>query len=47
MDSDGITLIDSLISQHIGRGGSAIIASHDTTRKLSAKTRALTLRSGA
>ena len=47
MDSDGITLIDFLISQHIGRGGSAIIASHDTTRKLSAKTRALTLRSGA
>ncbi len=47
MDSSGITLIDSLISQHIERGGSAIIASHDTTRKLSAKTRKLTLRSEA
>lgn len=44
MDSSGVALIDSLISQHIKRGGSAVIASHDTTRKLSAKTRKLTLR---
>jgi len=47
MDVSGVKLIDSLISQHIQRGGSAIIASHDSTRKLSANTRKLTLRAPA
>lgn len=47
MDNCGVALIDSLISQHISRGGIAIIASHDFTRKLSAHTRKLTLRAAA
>jgi len=47
MDIGGIEIIDSLISQHIARGGSAIIASHGNTRKLSANTRKLTLRAAA
>ena len=45
MDSDGITLIDTVIRQHVERGGSAIIASHDNAHKLGVKTRKLTLRS--
>ena len=47
MDSSGIALIDDIISQHINRGGSAIIASHDAPRKLSTQTRKLTLRAAA
>ncbi len=47
MDTDGMALIDSLIEKHINRGGSAIIASHDATRKLSSNTRILTLRASA
>jgi len=47
MDIGGIKLIDNLISQHIERGGSAIIASHDSPRKLSTNTRKLTLRAAA
>lgn len=47
MDKDGNALVDDLITKHIARGGSAIIASHDTTRKLSVNTRKLTLRSAA
>ena len=43
MDEDGVTLIDSLISQHIQRGGSAIIASHAAPRKIGTRTRKLTL----
>ena len=45
MDTTGISLIDSLIAQHIARGGSAIIASHAEPRKIGAQTRKLTLRS--
>jgi len=47
MDKDGATLIDDLIGRHIARGGSAVIASHDSPRKLSANTRKLTLRAAA
>ena len=47
MDISGVALIDDLISHHIGRGGIAIIASHDSTRKLSAHTRKLTLSAAA
>lgn len=47
MDIEGVALIDDLISQHIMRGGSAIIASHASPRKLGANTRKLTLRSAA
>lgn len=47
MDKSGVALIDRLISQHIHRGGLAIIASHDSTRKLGAHTRKLTLRAAA
>ncbi|MDB2437608.1 heme ABC exporter ATP-binding protein CcmA [Hellea sp.] len=43
MDNSGVQLIDRLIAQHIERGGIAIIASHDTSRKLSTQTRRLTL----
>jgi len=44
MDKNGVTLINGLISEHISHGGSAIIASHNATRKLSANTRKLTLK---
>lgn len=44
MDIHGIKLIDKIITEHINRGGIAIIASHDSTRKLSAHTRKLTLK---
>lgn len=44
MDKNGIVLIDGLISRHIERGGSAIIASHNSTRKLGVNTRKLTLK---
>jgi len=47
MDAGGLTLIDDLIRRHIARGGSAIIASHDSPRKLGANTRTLTLRAAA
>ena len=47
MDGKGVELIDKLISQHVKRGGIAIIASHDVTRKLSANTRKLVLRAAA
>lgn len=47
MDSSGIALIDDIISKHVSRGGSAIIASHDAPRKLGAHTRKLTLRAAA
>jgi len=47
MDNTGVLLIDDLISQHVARGGIAIIASHDTTRKLSTHTRRLTLEAAA
>ena len=43
MDEDGIALIDSLIGQHVERGGSVIIASHAMPRKISTQTRKLTL----
>ena len=45
MDEEGVDLINELIKTHINRGGSAIIASHELTRKLSTNTRTLTLRS--
>jgi heme exporter protein A len=44
MDSVGVKLIDTLIEQQLARGGSAIIASHNTPRKLGLKTRTLTLK---
>ena len=44
MDKDGTILIDELISRHVKRGGSAIIASHDNPRKLSVNTRKLSLK---
>ena len=44
MDKDGTILIDELISRHIKRGGSAIIASHGNPRKLGANTRKLSLK---
>jgi len=44
MDKDGIFLLNDLIDLHIKRGGCAIIASHDSTRKLSVNTRKLTLK---
>lgn len=47
MDASGVNLIDDIIHQHISRGGIAIIASHDSTRKLSAHTRKLTLSAAA
>ena len=47
MDNSGVQLIDRLIAQHIERGGIAIIASHDTSRKLSTHTRRLTLEAAA
>ncbi|WP_051279048.1 heme ABC exporter ATP-binding protein CcmA [Hellea balneolensis] len=47
MDKTGAQLIDELISRHAERGGIAVIASHDTTRKLSAHTRKLVLRAAA
>ncbi len=43
MDKSGVFLIDDLIKKHIGRGGIAIIASHDAARELSSHTRKLTL----
>ncbi|MEP3891820.1 MAG: heme ABC exporter ATP-binding protein CcmA [Hellea sp.] len=43
MDKSGEDLIDGLICQHIDRGGIAIIASHDSPRKLGLNTRKLTL----
>lgn len=44
MDSVGVKLIDALINQQLARGGSAIIASHNTPRKLGHNTRTLTLK---
>jgi heme exporter protein A len=44
MDSVGVKLIDALINQQLARGGSAIIASHNTPRKLGLNTRTLTLK---
>lgn len=47
MDKRGAELIDSLVTHHITRGGSVIIASHDNTRKLSINTRTLTLKAAS
>ena len=47
MDERGTELIDNLVTHHIKRGGSAIIASHDSTRKLSFNTRKLTLKTAS
>ena len=47
MDERGTELIDNLVTHHIQRGGSAIIASHDSTRKLSFNTRKLTLKAAS
>ena len=47
MDISGTTLIESLVEQHLIRGGSAIIASHKPPQKLGANTRSLTLRGAA
>jgi heme exporter protein A len=44
MDMDGAKLIDGFVTQHIKRGGSAIIASHATPRALSINTRKLVLK---
>ncbi len=44
MDIGGADLIDKLVSGHIARGGSAIIASHSQARNLGPNTRKLTLR---
>lgn len=43
MDKTGVALIDGIVKNHIERGGSAIIASHNTSRPLSSNTRKLTL----
>lgn len=43
LDQAGVVLIDSLVTQHISRGGAAIIASHGKPRSLSQATRLLTL----
>ena len=47
MDKSGTTLIESLVEQHLIRGGSVIIASHKPPQKLGANTRSLTLRGAA
>jgi len=47
MDKNGAALIDEMIGQHINRGGSAIIASHDSSRKLSIHTRKLILKTAS
>jgi len=44
MDKGGAALIDDLISRHIKRGGCAIIASHDSPRKLGVRTHKLILK---
>lgn len=43
MDLRGKALIDDIISKHVDRGGSVIIATHEAPRKLGAHTRKLTL----
>lgn len=44
MDKDGAALIEACITEHIAAGGSAVIATHDATQRLSPNARRLTLR---
>jgi len=44
MDDLGINIVNTLISNHINNGGSALIASHRPAEKLSDDTRILSLK---
>ena len=44
MDRDGVELIHGLISSHVARGGSAVIASHQIPRIAGVRTRQLILK---
>lgn len=47
MDSEGVELIHGLISAHVARGGSAIIASHHAPRIAGSATRQLILKAAS
>lgn len=44
MDTEGAELIQNCITDHIAAGGSAVIATHDATHRLTESARRLTLR---